>query len=442
MVPNGFRHRGVVLIAAVTTALALAVGACGGDDGGGSSGAGEPVELSFLVDNGEPTVAAAEALADAFHAKNPNITVNVESRPQGGEGDNIVKTRLSTGEMTDVFQYNTGSLLQALNPAVSMQPLTDEAWVGKLDKAFTPSVSAQQQVFGAPWGSGFGGGILYNTKVYEKLGLEVPQTWDEFMANNAKIKAAGITPVIQSYGETWSSQLLVLADYHNIAAQDPQWADKYTKNQVKYAQEPAVEGFKHLEEIEKAGYLNENFGSVKVPAALKMLAEGKAAHYPLLTASVPNLLTSNPNEINDVGFFAQPGKDAAKNGLTLWLPSGVYIPKSTEGDKLEAAKKFVSFIASPEGCQTFSKAQPPTGPYMLEGCELPADVPTSIKDLQPYVDEGKATPALEFVSPIKGPALEQITVEVGSGLRGAQDGAALYDKDVEKQAQQLGLEGW
>ncbi len=442
MVHEGLRARGVWLIAAVAAALALAVGACGGDDGGDAAGSGEPVTLSFLVDNGEPTLAAAEALADAFHAKNPNITVKVETRPQGGEGDNLVKTRLSTGEMTDLFQYNTGSLFQALNPAVSMQPLTDEAWVSKLDKAFVPSVSAQEQVFGAPWGSGFGGGILYNVKVYEKLGLEVPKTWDEFMANNAKIKAAGIDPVIQSYGESWSSQLFVLADYHNIAAQDPQWADKYTKNQVKYAQEPAVEGFKHLEEVKKAGYLNKNFGSVKVPPALKMLAEGKAAHYPLLTASVPNLLTSNPDEINDVGFFAQPGQDAAKNGLTLWLPSGVYIPKSTEGDKLAAAKKFVAYIASVEGCTTFGKAQPPTGPYMLEGCELPADVPRSIKDLQPYVDEQKATPALEFVSPVKGPALEQITVEVGSGLRGAQDGAALYDKDVEKQAQQLGLEGW
>jgi raffinose/stachyose/melibiose transport system substrate-binding protein len=52
------------------------------------------------------------------------------------------------------------------------------------------------------------------------------------------------------------------------------------------------------------------------------------------------------------------------------------------------------------------------------------------------------TPALEFVSPVKGPALEQITVEVGSGIRSPQDAAARYDEDVKKQAQQLGLPGW
>ena len=61
----------------------------------------------------------------------------------------------------------------------------------------------------------------------------------------------------------------------------------------------------------------------------------------------------------------------------------------------------------------------------------------------PYFAEGGHNgPALEFLSPIKGPALEQITVEVGSGIRPAADGAALYDEDVRKQAQQLGLPGW
>jgi len=73
---------------------------------------------------------------------------------------------------------------------------------------------------------------------------------------------------------------------------------------------------------------------------------------------------------------------------------------------------------------------------------LPSDVPAAIKDMQPYFDKGNNSPALEFLSPIKGPALEQITVEVGSGIRKAASGAELYDQDVKKQAQQLGLPGW
>jgi raffinose/stachyose/melibiose transport system substrate-binding protein len=432
--------RPVSLFAAIAVCI-LALGACSaGSLGSNDKGGG--TTLHFLVDNSEGSVKNGQGLAEAFHAKNPDITVQVQQRPGGAEGDNIVKTRLSTGEMTDVFLYNSGSLFQALKPQQNLVPLTGESWAGQVEDLFKPTVSVGNELYGAPITSSFGGGILYNKKVYEKLGLQVPKTWAEFMANNAKIKAAGIDPVIQSYQDTWTSQLLVLADYHNIAAADPGWAQKYTAGQVKYAQEPAVKGFQRLEEVHKAGYENKDYRSIKFEKGVSLLAAGKGAHYPMLGVVVGNLAASDPEHINDVGFFGQPGDDAAKDGATLWLPAGLYIPKSTQGAKLEAAKKFVTFVASPEGCDAQTKAFPPAGPYMVKGCDLPADVSAAVKDLVAYVKAGKVTPALEFSSPVKGPALEQITVEVGSGLRSAADGAALYDKDVKKQAQQLGLKGW
>ena len=45
-----------------------------------------------------------------------------------------------------------------------------------------------------------------------------------------------------------------------------------------------------------------------------MLAQGKGAHYPVLTIIVPNLETSDPDKIDDVGFFAQPATDGADTG--------------------------------------------------------------------------------------------------------------------------------
>jgi raffinose/stachyose/melibiose transport system substrate-binding protein len=430
-----------VSLLAATVACILTLGACSAGSLG-SSDEGGATTLSFLVDNSDSSLKTSEAVAAAFNAKNPDIKVQVETRPGGSEGDNIVKTRLSTGEMTDVFLYNSGSLFQALNPQQNLVALTGEPWANQLEEVFKPTVSVGNELYGAPITSSTGGGIFYNKKVYEKLGLQVPKTWAEFMANNAKAKAAGIDPVIQTYQDTWTSQLFVLADFHNIAAADPGWAEKYTAGQVKYAQEPAIKGFQRLEEVHKAGYENKDYRSMRFEAGMKLLASGKGAHYPMLTFAVGVLAASDPEHLNDIGFFGQPGDDAAKNGLTVWMPAGLYIPKSTEGAQLEAAKKFAAFVASPEGCEAQTKGYLPTGPYMVTGCELPADVPAAVKDVVAYVEKGNITTALEFQSPIKGPALEQITVEVGSGLRAASAGAALYDKDVKKQAQQLGLKGW
>jgi raffinose/stachyose/melibiose transport system substrate-binding protein len=188
-----------VSLLVATVACVLALSACSAGSLGSSDDEGGGTTLSFLVDNTDSSLKTSEAVAAAFHAKNPDITVNVETRPGGSEGDNIVKTRLSTGEMTDVFLYNSGSLFQALNPQQNLVPLTGEPWAGQLEEVFKPTVSVGNELYGAPITSSTGGGILYNKKVYEQLGLQVPKTWAAFMANNAKIKAAGITPVIGTY---------------------------------------------------------------------------------------------------------------------------------------------------------------------------------------------------------------------------------------------------
>ncbi|TDO47716.1 raffinose/stachyose/melibiose transport system substrate-binding protein [Kribbella sp. VKM Ac-2527] len=439
----GTRSTALAVFAAGTLILsACSAGSLGSSDEGGSGS----VSITYLTTNQDQDVKEAEQLAKDFTAKNPGITVKVETRPGGTEGDNIIKTRLSTGDMVDVFNYNTGSLFQAIAPPKNLLPIDDQPYIGDLDENFKKTVTADGKVYGAPVGGFMGGAVLYSIPVYTKLGLKVPTTWSEFMANNAKIKASGdgVAPVIQTYGETWTSQLFVLGDFHNVSAAEPDFADKYTKNEAKYATSPAaVKGFEHTQQVHDLGYENKDFASAKLPDGLKMLATGKGAHYPILSGVVANMIATYPDAAKTVGLFALPGDDAAKNGLTLWTPGGLYIPTTTTGDKLEAAKKFLAFVASPDGCKSQSTAGAPTGPYAVKGCELPADVPQAIKDMQPYLDKpGASSLALEFLSPVKGPSLEQITVEVGSGIRKAKDGAARYDEDVKKQAQQLGLAGW
>jgi raffinose/stachyose/melibiose transport system substrate-binding protein len=61
------------------------------------------VTLTYLVDDSQNSRDTVQALADAYMALNPNVTISVETRSGGAEGDNIVKTRLATGDMTEIF---------------------------------------------------------------------------------------------------------------------------------------------------------------------------------------------------------------------------------------------------------------------------------------------------------------------------------------------------
>jgi raffinose/stachyose/melibiose transport system substrate-binding protein len=441
--------RGTALVALTAATTLVAAGCSAGSLGSSDEGAGGEaggVTLTWLTGSTDNEVAAAKATIEAFKAAEPTITIKHDTRPGGSEGDNLVKTRLATGEMSEVFTYNNGSLLQAIKPEQNLTPLDDQPWASQLDQLFADSTKgADGKIYGGPFGTAFGGGVLYNIPVYEKLNLKVPMTWDEFMKNNEVIKqAGGIAPVQQTYGETWTSQLFLLGDYHNVEAQVPDFAAKYTAGQAKYANTPAaLEGFKHIQEVEDAGYFNKDFASAELNEGTKAVATGTAAHYPQLGQTAANIENVAPGKSNDVGFFALPGPDAAKNGMTVWpSTSALYIPKSVEGERLDAAKKFVAFAATQQGCDAYAKGAAPQGPFLSKACQLPAEVSRVAKDTQAYFESGKATAALEFKSPIKGPALEQICIQVGTGQVTAEEGAALYDEDVKKQAQQLGLPGW
>ena len=435
------RRTAAKVVATLGGAALLGAALAGCSTSGGSGGAST---ISLLAGGNDPaSTKFANDLATAFHKANPDITVKVETRPAGTDGDNLIKTRLSTGEMNDVFLYNSGSLFQALHPDTQLAPLTDESWTKDLTDDFKKTVSTDKGLYGAPTGTTFDGGIMYNKKVYEKLGLTVPKTWDEFISNSEKIKAAGIVPVIQSYGDTWTSQLFVLGDFANVSAQDPNWADDYTANKAdaKYSKEPALAGFEHTQEIFDKGLMNKDYASLTNVNALKMLATGQGAQYPMITTVISNVLQSNPDQINDIGYFAMP-TDSGDPHATVWEPGGAYIPKTTTGDKLTAAKKLVAFINSPKGCDIQNSAGTPAGPFAISTCKVPDDAPALVKDELAYQDAKKTGLALEFVSPIKGPNLEKILIQVGSGISTAQQGAALYDQDVKAQAQQLGIKGW
>ena len=440
-----FSRRHVTRVTAVLSGVALmglTLAACSSGGSSSSTATAGPASITLLAGGNDPaTITFTNDLVKGFEKAHPTIKVKVDLRPGGTDGDNLIKTRLSTGSMDDVFMYNSGSLLQALHPDSQLVNLADQPWAKNVTSDFKNAVSTSKGMYGAPWGTTFDGGVMYNKKVYSKLGLSVPTTWKQFISNSQKIKAAGITPVLVSYGDTWTSQLFVLADFANVSAQQPDWATKYTKNKEKYSNPPALAGFQNTQEIFQDKLMNNDYASLTNVNALKELATGQGAQYPMITTVISNVVQSNPDQVNDIGYFALPSASTSPHA-TVWEANGAYIPKSTTGNKLAAAKVFLDYLNSPAGCAIQNEAGTAAGPFAISTCKVPSNAPALVADELKYQNEKKTGLALEFISPIKGPNLEKILIQVGSGISTAQQGAVLYDQDVTAQAQQLGLPGW
>ena len=156
-------RRGVALLAAGTAGVLLLAGCSAGSLGqSGEGGEAGTTEITFLTGSTDTEVASAKAVIEAFQAANPNIKITHDTRPGGSEGDNLVKTRLSTGEMAEVFIYNNGSLLNAIKPAQNLHPMDDQPWAKQLDKTFTDATTVDGKLYGGPWGTAQGGAMLYH----------------------------------------------------------------------------------------------------------------------------------------------------------------------------------------------------------------------------------------------------------------------------------------
>lgn len=428
-----------------STDAATDAGDAGGDtaaDSAADSGAAasgekpfEGVKLTMLKDTDWADEGINEVIALA--EEQLGLTVDVEQRIGGADGDNIVKTRLASGDMADLCLYNSGSLLNALNPSEYFLDLSDQDFVSTYDETYKETVTIDGATYGFPAGSTNAGAIVYYKPDYEELGLEVPKTWDEFLANCEALEAAGKTPMIGTFGDSWTSQVPYLGDHYNVLAAEPEFAEKFEAGTVKYATTPAgVKSFQKLLDIQP--YYNDDYLAATYDDGCDMIANGEGTHWIILTQVLSNIYALYPEVMDDIGVFGVPGDDAENAGLTVWMPSSFYVNKNSEN--LEATLAFAELYVSEAGLDAYANVIKPDGPYCIQGYDVPDDAYPAVKtDMQAFFDDGKTATALEFQTSVKGSNCPAICQEVGSGQTTAEEAANAYDEDCKKQAVQLGL---
>ena len=425
----------VFLCAAMVTGMAAGCGSSSDKKSETSADGNETTELTLLIDT-DVTIAGFEAVA-AKAEEEIGIKVKIETRPGGADGDNIVKTRLASGDMADLCLYNSGALLNALNPEEYFLDISGEDFVSRIDDNYKSAVSVGDKVFGVPYQSSQAEGIVYSKTLYEKYNLEVPKTWDEFLANCDVLKENKETAILGTVADSWTAQVPFLGDAYNLQQSDPEFAEKFDAGEAKWATTPAaLRSFEKLADTTQ--YYNEDYLATTYDDGCDIMANGEAGHWFILSQALSNIYELYGDQVNDLGVFAVPGDSADDNGITLWYPAALYGNKNS--DKTDAILKFMEFYLSDEALDAYSEAVLPDGPYCVKDYEMPDNAYDAVaNDIQAYFESGKNAPALEYISQVKGADCPAICQELGSGQTTAQEAAQKYDKDCEKQATQLGL---
>ncbi|HEY9371617.1 sugar ABC transporter substrate-binding protein [Streptomyces sp.] len=172
---------------AVVSTLALTATACGASDGDADAGSGPKDVKAALAKGGKVTVWAWEPtlkkVAEDFEKKYPKVDVELVNAGTGDKQYTALQNAISAGSgAPDVAQIEYYALGQ-FAIAHSVENLAPLGASG-LDKTFTPgpwnAVSEDKAVYALPMDSG-PMALFYNKKVFDKHGVKVPTTWDEYV---------------------------------------------------------------------------------------------------------------------------------------------------------------------------------------------------------------------------------------------------------------------
>lgn len=397
-----------------------------------------PIELTLLTtpeisgDGLEAVLALAE--------EKLNIRIQLEYRASGEEGENMMKTRLASGNMTDLCSFGGGSMLKSLYPEEYFVNLSEEEYIARLDGSFLDAMTIDGSVYGVPDGYvNSVGAILYNKDIYDQYQLSIPDTWEQFLDNCEILKNAGKTAVIGAFAEEWSSQILFLADYYNVQAEIPDFASQFESGQIQYRELPiARRSWEKLEEVRP--YCNPDAFSLNSHEACRMLLSGEGAHYIFLTSRALNDFYEQFQEQTydlPIGFFPIPGDDPNQQGITVWPANGIMVNKYSE--HLEEALEFLRFYMSEEAIGTYFQAVPPSGPLAVQTDSV-VSIPPIVLEEQEYIQTGRYSTALEFQTALKGNNCINLCKSVLEGSLTGREAAEKYDLDCMQKALEMGLD--
>lgn len=371
-----------------------------------------------------------EKIIPAFEAKNPDIKV-VFAPSAPTEYNAALNAKLDAGSAGDLITcrpfdaslelFNKGHLagLNDLSGIENFSDVAKSAWTTD-DGATTFCVPMASVIHG----------FIYNTKVFEELNLEVPKTEAEFFEVLEKIKTDGnYVPLAMGTKDLWEAATM---GYQNIGPtywKGEEGRKALIAGEQKLTDEGWVEPYRVLAKWKD--YLGDGFEAQTYPDSQNLFTLGRAAIYPSGSWEIG---VFNPQVDFKMGAFPPPVKNAGDK-CYISDHNDIGIGLNAKSANAEAAKKFLSFVASPEFADIYANSLP--GFFSLNSTAVKMEDPLA----QEFVSwREKCEPTIRSTYQILSrgtPNLENETwVQSANVINGTETPEAASEK------LQKGLESW
>lgn len=301
----------------------------------------------------------------AFNAKNPNIKVVFKPTPPT-EYNAALNARLAGGAAGDLIAcrpfdasldlYNKGNLAAVDDvPGIeNFSPVAKSAW--QTDDGKTTFCMPMASVIH---------GFIYNKEVFDRLKLTPPKTVAEFHAVLDKIKAEGkVTPLSLGTADQWEAATM---GFQNIGP--AYWKGEAGRKALMDGKEKFTDAayVKTFEELASwAPYMGRGYQAQKYPDTQNQFSLGRAAIYPAGSWDIPVF-----RKQADFEFAAfPPPVPAGSDKCYISDHTDIAMGINAKSPNKEAARTFLSWVASPEFATLYANALPGFFPLSNAKVEL------------------------------------------------------------------------
>ena len=392
------------LIVGVVAALSVAVGL--------SSASARTTDTTIKLLNTNATGAAWPILIANFQRVYPDIKVEGTYLP-GNQLSALLLTQFQAGNAPDVFHVNAGggtpTNVWPLAAEGKILPMDGSPWIKRIFPPLKKWMSYKGKVYGMP-GSIYATGVFYNKDVFTQLGLKIPTRFSEVAPMCRKIRAAGKVPFAlgldasgASNATLWSQMLMTQWVYRN----DPNWTEKRLAKKVTFASSPLWQNaLRHFTSLKDAGCFTDAAQGTGLAQQNVAFANGQAAMTLLASVQLGGLLAVNP-KLN-YGMFPFPNDTPARTVIPIGSAITLVINKSSTN--VDAAKKFVNFMARPKQSALIAKITGGIEPFAASK----GDVATFLQPMAALFKQGRT-----MIQPFAGwPNNNMIFGTVYPGMQG------------------------
>ncbi len=326
----------------ITGALSIAaLSGCGKSESSASSDGKVKIEFFEYKSEAKGTF---QELAKKFEEENPNIDV-VVSNP--ADSMTVLKTRVAKRDIPDIMAVGADSSFVDLSKAGVFTDVTKDERLEKIQPSYVQmmkDVTASDKVYGIPYAAN-ANAVIYNKAIFKELGLEVPKTWDEFIAVAKKVQDAGKTPFYFTFKDAWTA-----LPAFNVLAANTQGED-FFKN-LNAGKTTFAEGYKTAADkfVELLKYGHKDMMGKAYNDGNVAFAKGESAMYLQGVWAIAEIKKANPNI--DLGVFPYP---VTNNPAETKVVSGIdlLLGLSSQTKHPKEAQKFIDFLLEEEASKAY-----------------------------------------------------------------------------------------